>query len=269
MAFDDYEESADSGKPLDLYTWTGPEGVILRETSGGTEVDLGGGVVFTPSAVSRPPVESDADHNAQGGIDVEAPPDHAVVLRHRSLAPNERITLRIQQKHRGDAEVIGAWLGIARAVTYVGDRTLIRCEPIPGSYRRPGLRIAYERKCPYHLYEANTCRLSAATFKVDAVVGSFAGATITATAFGALASGYLNGGEVVIGFDRRLVIDHTGSVVTLNQPFSSLAAGDALEAYPGCDRLKATCIAKFNNLVNFGGFPWMPDKNPFEVGLDG
>jgi len=36
-----------------------------------------------------------------------------------------------------------------------------------------------------------------------------------------------------------------------------------VKIYPGCDRVRATCESKFDNLDNFGGFPWIPTKNPF------
>ncbi len=32
--------------------------------------------------------------------------------------------------------------------------------------------------------------------------------------------------------------------------------------YPGCNKLNTTCKDKFDNLNNFGGFPFMPQKNP-------
>lgn len=36
------------------------------------------------------------------------------------------------------------------------------------------------------------------------------------------------------------------------------AAGDAFVAYPGCDKSQRTCQMKFDNLRNFGGFPYVP-----------
>ncbi len=35
-------------------------------------------------------------------------------------------------------------------------------------------------------------------------------------------------------------------------------AGDGFTAYPGDDKTQATCTSKFNNLANFGGFPYVP-----------
>lgn len=35
-------------------------------------------------------------------------------------------------------------------------------------------------------------------------------------------------------------------------------AGDTFLAWPGCNKMKDTCSSKFNNLVNFRGFPFVP-----------
>jgi hypothetical protein len=40
-------------------------------------------------------------------------------------------------------------------------------------------------------------------------------------------------------------------------PFQ-IQIGDAFTVYPGCNLTSATCKAKFNNLANFGGFPFIP-----------
>jgi hypothetical protein len=38
------------------------------------------------------------------------------------------------------------------------------------------------------------------------------------------------------------------------------APGDQFTAYPGCDKSVFTCQNKFNNLLNFGGFPFIPNE---------
>lgn len=37
-----------------------------------------------------------------------------------------------------------------------------------------------------------------------------------------------------------------------------IQVGDTFDLYPGCDGLRQTCIDKFDNLDNFGGFPYIP-----------
>ena len=40
-------------------------------------------------------------------------------------------------------------------------------------------------------------------------------------------------------------------------PFAP-APGDTFNVAFGCDHTQATCQSKFNNLVNFRGFPYVP-----------
>jgi uncharacterized phage protein (TIGR02218 family) len=57
----------------------------------------------------------------------------------------------------------------------------------------------------------------------------------------------------------KAIRQYTAGVIYFNSPLPFAPnAGDAFTAYPGCDKTQATCTAKFNNLVNFEGFPYVP-----------
>ncbi|WP_269915579.1 phage BR0599 family protein [Acinetobacter sp. HY1485] len=64
---------------------------------------------------------------------------------------------------------------------------------------------------------------------------------------------------------NRKTVDLYQITLTLFNSFtaSDLALGDVVSIYPGCDKLNTTCTDKFNNILNFGGFPFMPSSNPF------
>src|SRR3546814_2715916 len=49
---------------------------------------------------------------------------------------------------------------------------------------------------------------------------------------------------------------------TLITQFEDEGAGTAISLYPGCDHRRMTCKDKFNNILNYGGFDWIPTKNP-------
>lgn len=58
--------------------------------------------------------------------------------------------------------------------------------------------------------------------------------------------------------------DRSGGVVTIDlwQPMAhALAAADTFTITAGCDRMFATCKAKFANSVNYRGFPHMPGND--------
>ena len=48
-------------------------------------------------------------------------------------------------------------------------------------------------------------------------------------------------------------------IFVLTQPLPyAPAASDTFTVYPGCDKSQRTCQLKFNNIVNFAGFPYVP-----------
>jgi uncharacterized phage protein (TIGR02218 family) len=82
-------------------------------------------------------------------------------------------------------------------------------------------------------------------------------------AFLSQSTGWLTGGYLRVGGVPRMITQHSGDTVTLSSVLPGLAVGSAFEAFAGCDRSFSTCQSKFGNALNFGGFPWIPAKNPF------
>ncbi len=54
-----------------------------------------------------------------------------------------------------------------------------------------------------------------------------------------------------------LVTNHADGTTT------SLKLGDTVDLILGCDNTYTTCLNKFNNLINFGGFMFLPATNPY------
>lgn len=129
-------------------------------------------------------------------------------------------------------------------------------------------RNLYQSGCVNTLFDAS-CTLSASAFAINgtALTGSTP-SLINATL--SQASGYFSMGQIAFtsgvnaGFSRSVQTHLHGSPSTLSliSPFPSApAAGDAFTIYPGCDKSQSTCAAKFSNLVNFRGFPYIPNPS--------
>lgn len=124
-------------------------------------------------------------------------------------------------------------------------------------------RNLYQAGCQHTLFDSG-CALSSAAF---AVTGTVTGAA-TRTGFTAsmgnpdgwfdLGSLQFTGGA--LAGTRRSVKRWSGGAIALLNPLPAAPAiTDAFTVWPGCDRSKATCeSAKFNNLVNFKGYPFVP-----------
>lgn len=82
------------------------------------------------------------------------------------------------------------------------------------------------------------------------------------------ASGYFDGGKFTwtSGNNNGLkmevkayLLNSPGGAFTLQLPMPyAVQVGDTYSAIHGCDKTAATCIATFNNIVNFRGFPTVP-----------
>lgn len=114
--------------------------------------------------------------------------------------------------------------------------------------------------------------LTSAEFRITTTViatrgaRSFLCADVGAFGHGEFAAGLLtwtsgaNAGQTAI--IRAAKAQSDGVLVEIDRDLVDFPApGDSLSATVGCDKRKATCAAKFNNLNNFRGFPYMPGEN--------
>lgn len=127
-------------------------------------------------------------------------------------------------------------------------------------------RFLLQRRCNHTLFDGS-CRVNAATFSEIGTVTAVGSKYVDATEFGDRATAESNAqffalGRVRIGNEIRLCVSQSGDRLTLNAAFVSASIGDTVTAWAGCDKLLSTCVNKFDNLVNFGGFPDMPYENP-------
>jgi hypothetical protein len=80
------------------------------------------------------------------------------------------------------------------------------------------------------------------------------------------AGGWLDTGSGNILEHRGILHSVPGSgslvVLTLDRPLLKAVAGQQVQMYPGYDGSIDQCDTKFNNRINFGGQPFIPDVNP-------
>jgi uncharacterized phage protein (TIGR02218 family) len=122
-------------------------------------------------------------------------------------------------------------------------------------------RNLYSPTCLHTLYDAG-CGVPRGTYSVSGVAG--AGSSASAVVFtGALAQHaqgalvFTSGVNANVSATVKSVAP--GASLTLMYPLPAApAAGDAFTVAAGCDHTPATCAARFSNLANFRGFPYVP-----------
>lgn len=129
-------------------------------------------------------------------------------------------------------------------------------------------RNLYQSSCVNTLYDAS-CTLNRTSFAVSGTVASGSTA-ISINATLSQATGYFDQGIITFtsgannGISRTVksYVHGTPSTASLIAPFAATPApGDTFTIYPGCDKTSATCASKFSNLLNFRGFPFVPDNS--------
>lgn len=108
------------------------------------------------------------------------------------------------------------------------------------------------------------CKVNLASFTFAGTVNTVTSRQVFISNALTQAAGYFSGGEIqwLTGANagRRMEIkEFSNKQFTLVLPMpNSVAVGDTFNAIAGCDKTIATCIAKFNNAVNFRGEPYVP-----------
>lgn len=108
------------------------------------------------------------------------------------------------------------------------------------------------------------CKANLASYTVGGTVNTVSSRQILISNSMTQAAGYFSGGEIqwITGANagRRMEIkEFANKQFTLVLPMpNNVAVGDTFNAIAGCDKTIASCIAKFNNAVNFRGEPYVP-----------
>ncbi len=268
--YDEYEQSVDQSAPIEGYKFVGSF-KTYRYTSADRPV-LINGELYGPIAVTRSRVKAGTQEDDTLSLDLGLPFDTEVVedYAYSQTPPKLRLTVfRLQSDDpEGDAWSI-YWTGIVRGFS-VSEREAKVQVPSVFSLALQGEvpNIYYQVPCNHVLYD-EYCQVNPALHRFDAEVQAVTGVVITLTGAPTIDND-LAAGEVVNtrNGERRLILSNVGSIVNLGYPFVDLVPGDAVELYRGCDHSLLACKNRFNNVINNGGFEYIPPDNPFngEVG---
>ncbi len=269
-------ELLDSGRPFmmaDCYTFTLASGTVLRYTSFDITLTHGG----TTWSAAGPVIERGNTRTVIGlevdTLDLKTSPRDADLIGAQSwfqaacsgTLDGAKVTLQ-RAFLETPPTVVGLltmFVGNVGPIT-IDRMTIEKTSNSPLELLNTKLpRNLYQAACLHTLFDTG-CGLSPAAF---AVTGAVDGAP-TRTGFNAAlgqAPGWFDLGALqftsgaLAGTRRSIKRWNGGDFALLNPLPIAPAIGDAFTAWPGCDRLKATCeSAKFSNVVNFKGYPFVP-----------
>lgn len=262
MTYSAYDSSVEGGMPVELYRFN--QGPLEWNYTSSAEPVLYLSTTYTPEAITRSSI-SQTGEMAKDGISLVFPRDNEFAAQFLGQTPDLTTTLTLYRGHLtdGDAEFVAYWKGRAVAGSAAGAEVTVECESVFTSMRRSGLRARFQRTCRHSLY-GSACGLDKASYAVPAYIQSSTSFTLVNNASSLQPDGTYTGGMVELESGAmRFIVNHVGDTLYLSRPFAESVNGQTVSIFPGCDHLKSTCITKFNNLLNFGGFPYIPNINPF------
>lgn len=273
MSYNTFEVSNSGGKPVALYEFrygntywrycTADE----DQTVGLDENDEP--AVWLAQAITDEGVTQGGSD--QNDLQIRTQSNSPVAALFRNSQPSGKVWLTVRRWHIGDPddETPLLWSGTVVNAT-LEDKATVRmsCRSLGGSYDRQGLRLAWGRMCPHVLYSAFGCKVNKALHAYPHEIATLDGTNFTVVTYAAPAEGSFTGGFLEFvradgSLQRYGIESHNGNDFLVLGSTDGLEVGSAVTLYPGCPRNTTGCKL-FNNLPNYGGFPHLPGKSPFD-----
>lgn len=262
MTYASDEIGALTGQPVELYKfWIRGGTTEWFFTTAAYNITYSGDEYVATSGLERKEIDESNDA-LKSELKIIMPSSHSFPQQWLIYPPSGIVDVVLYRGH--GANFVQYWRGVIEHVNpFERGSALVLCGPLTDALRVSFRSRTYDRLCGASLYDSN-CGVDKTAYKISGSVTTVSGKTVTSSLFTGYADDYFNGGYFVSHGSSRRIKDHDGSAgtITLYATINGLAAGSAFEAYPGCDHTAATCKTKFNNVINFRGFPYIPDQEP-------
>lgn len=269
MTYNADEISLEDSRPFEIYR------IILGAqtfyyTSGDDTVTVDGDA-YVPIEIKRTAIAMGKQSRSKI-VSVSISASTEIAQRYTGPPPGVRASISIFRLQRttgvGDKALI--YSGTVKAVTFPdnGQFAELQCQSLEASTNRSVPRYTYMGMCNHLLY-GSLCGIDQSLHKHLGIVTAVVNNVITIADLNS--SGLdVKGGfmESSTGIEKRQILAVSGDDVTVLLPFEINPTGSQVVAFAGCNRiLTSDCAVKFTNEANFGGFAFVPNRNPFTAGI--
>lgn len=274
MSFDTIELSRFLGRPVRLFVFT-RQSTVWRFCTGDRDITIGENTYYH-AQIDRSEIRQTVER-AKDSITIklaylrdpdadEYPVTQSFGDNWFPYVPSSTVTVVCMEHHYGDTDPpVVQWMGQVTQPKFTDTELELVCEPTGGTDRARNQGAKWQRSCWKTVYSTGIrgCNLDPSGFEVAATLSGVSGLTLTASAFGTapinLAGGSLvwtNGAGMV---ERRSIMAHSGSSITVLYGSADLAPALNVVALPTCPRTWAACEVR-GNTINFGGAIYKPVK---------
>ena len=229
---------------------------------------------FTPEHISHGRMKQNFESVYDIDLEVTVPKENAIAKIFRGTSPQRTVWLKIFSAQRGSSDVKAIWVGRIRHGELIsGTATKLLAEPIGTMVKRGGLRMNCQTMCNHFLYSP-ACGISVTdpNFTLPSCTiqngSKLEDGIIICDQLATKENEWFKHGFIELNDHFYMVTYHQGSKIKLFNPVENGELGQVFSISAGCDHeFKTGCMKKFKNHINFGGFPWMPDDDPYTTGV--
>ena len=266
------ERSTEQSRPIELYEVTLGT-TVHRWTSAEDSFTVGSDTFEPEPGLRRGRILQGVGGRARG-VEFSLPATNAFASRYSRLPPSEKATFRLFRAQRDETPtptVVLIGTGTVFTVRWEDDGRVAKVAVRSAEEQLEQMlpRFTFMAQCNHYVYDG-FCGADPAMHNHVGTVTAQDGTALTVSGVGASPHKFPNGFiRPLSGLDFRQVVAEAGDVLTLDVPFPSSLIGLQVQAFAGCDRLiDGDCALVFDRVKEFGGFPWVPKKNPYRSGVN-
>ena len=252
-------EASVAATPIELYEFVTPS-QTYRLTSHSQSYTFDG-ETYRRAVIERGSVK--ADHMATDELMISIARDEDVIKDSAFSIPSRSMQMTLRRVYSAEIHAV-VWQGAIGAVSVDGDRASVSvlgwwanevAKPVPA--------VRYQGRCNHRLYD-DRCGVDPDEFEINTAIASVTSDTeIEVASVGSNPDQWLRHGVLVhvASGERRSIVNHEGSTVTISWPMLGIDESDEVALFAGCDLSVEECLAKFDNVQQFGGHPFIPARN--------
>lgn len=273
MTFGTYELSRDDGAPASLFLiqWGDNAASYFAYTDSDVEITFDS-ITYVPTVIGRQKIVSGGTPDGKT-LEIDITPNSSLAQMYAQSPPSQKVGIIIRQGHVWDPDndFNVVWSGVVQNVNW-GDGGLAKivARPLDALLAMPGLRRHYMYGCPLVLYDGLTCKADKTVHQrvlTPVALGSnyvgFSPGWNGATAAQKYLGGYMQWTDSDGNLQTRTNINFgadTNEIIVGNTLKMTLSS--SITVYAGCGRTMDDCLNLHDNIVNFGGQPYIPSDNP-------
>ncbi|MEN6445556.1 MAG: phage BR0599 family protein [Candidatus Cloacimonas sp.] len=259
------QETAVANRGAELYRVFNDSGDIGYYTDASIAI-VYSGRTYLPASIKRSSLEFDSSIGVSK-MKVQFVWSDTAITGFISQNPVEIIWIEVLRTYLdlNPIEINTIFIGQIKNVAFQGIQAEAECISLE-FYLNVGIPDkSYQRLCNHFLYDIG-CTVLTATYRTTATVSGF-GATSNIVYCSNMVpkeANYYTHGYIEARGTTRMIVAYEVNAdhFTLIYPIPTLIVGDSINILPGCDRTGKTCLDKFDNMINFLGFEYIPFDNP-------